>query len=150
MASSIRLNLVIVSLAALACIPAAPAQAGTGEERVWSRPAHQQSSRRIEKKLLGEIDPKKLSAWHEMVSSEPHVAGTPADERVVEKLVAAMEAMGLEVEKQEVWVYLAHPVSAELEIVSPVKLALAIRVRLCSVSVECTTEPSLSGFNFFL
>ncbi len=127
MALRIRSGLVLVSLAALACIPAGGAQVGAGEGRTWSRPAHHRSSQRIETKLLGAVEPKQLSVWHELVSSEPHVAGTPADGRVVNKLVGIMKAMGLEVEKQEVWVYLAHPVSAELEIVSPVKMSLAIR-----------------------
>ena len=43
-------------------------------------------------------DARSLSAFHEALASEPHVAGTPGDARQVERLTKAFREMGLEVE----------------------------------------------------
>lgn len=80
-----------------------------------------------EKRILDSIDPLRLASWHELVTSEPHVAGTPGDERVVRKLADAMGAMGLSVEVQELWLYLPKPIAAEAELISPVQRALAVK-----------------------
>lgn len=68
----------------------------------------------------------RLAQWHEMIASEPHRAGTPGDERVVDALVAAFTAMGLEVEKRPFWAYLTRPVDASLSIVSPEEIELPV------------------------
>src|SRR5215475_14226999 len=60
-----------------------------------------------------------LRHWHEMLCSEPHIAGTEGDLRTADRIADAFRAMGLEVEKHEIWAYLCRPVSAVLEIASP-------------------------------
>jgi N-acetylated-alpha-linked acidic dipeptidase len=62
-------------------------------------------------------DARSLSAFHEALASEPHVAGTPGDARQVERLTKAFREMGLEVEVHRFHPYLARPVAARLEIV---------------------------------
>ena len=57
-----------------------------------------------------------IAGWHEQLGSEPHVAGTPGDHRVIGKISEAFEAMGLET---EVWWFeplLPKPVKASLTI----------------------------------
>ncbi|HRJ49216.1 MAG: M28 family peptidase [Phycisphaeraceae bacterium] len=60
-----------------------------------------------------------LSGWHDLLGSEPHVAGTPGDERVIERIERAFEQMGLEVRRHEFWALLPRPLSAVLQILSP-------------------------------
>ena len=65
----------------------------------------------------GEPDATRLRAWHDLLSSEPHVAGTDGDSREIVRIATAFRAMGLETELHEFWALLAHPVSARVEIV---------------------------------
>ena len=63
------------------------------------------------------VSPQQLSRFHELLASEPHVAGTPGDERQIERIRAAFESMGLEVEVHRFRTLLSRPVRAALEIV---------------------------------
>jgi N-acetylated-alpha-linked acidic dipeptidase len=62
-------------------------------------------------------EPGSLSAFHELLGSEPHIAGTPGDKRTIERLEAAFRNMGLEVEVHRISPLLSRPVEASLEIV---------------------------------
>ncbi len=62
-------------------------------------------------------DPDRLRAWHDLLASEPQVAGTEGDHRSIEVIDAAFEAMGLDSEPWWFRPLLAYPVSASLEIV---------------------------------
>ena len=64
-----------------------------------------------------EPDAARLRAWHDLLSSEPHIAGTDGDSREIVRIANAFRAMGLETELHEFWALLAHPVSARVEIV---------------------------------
>ncbi len=112
----------ILALTALAADnPGAPAAASAPTDFSLSRflPDRRTAELDYERQLLANIDPKRLSAWHDLVASEPHVAGTPGDLRQIERLSKAFADMGLEVQTHWIWPYLCKPVSAELEIVSP-------------------------------
>ncbi len=67
--------------------------------------------------LQADPDATRLRAWHDLLSSEPHVAGTDGDSREIVRIANAFRAMGLETELHEFWALLAHPVSARVEIV---------------------------------
>lgn len=60
--------------------------------------------------------PERLRAFHDLLGSEPHIAGTPGDLRTIERLAAAFTEMGLEVEVQWIYPLLCRPVEASLEI----------------------------------
>lgn len=85
---------------------------------------------RYESSLLAIPTRDSLLAFHQLMGSEPHVAGTPGDLRNVERIALAMEAMGLEVQRHEFWAYLARPVACAVEVVEPegVKLSTAEQV----------------------
>ena len=61
----------------------------------------------------------RLRAWHELLGSEPHVAGSDGDRRQIERLRAAFSGMGLETRVEPFWAMLPVPVRATLEIVEP-------------------------------
>ncbi len=117
------------------CLTAMLALAAGGAERVdvedsplrcW--PADQRQSQKDYEIALNRIPTSpSLRANHEMIAEHPHYSGTPNDLRAAERLAAEFTALGFEVEKQELWVYLAEPLDAALEIVSPVHTKLSLK-----------------------
>src|SRR5258708_7897726 len=115
-------------LSALLLSASLPGRAsGAPDPYRFFRPERRAGQRNLEAMLLALPEAKSLRAFHDLVSSEPHVAGSAGDARVVEKLTRTLQAMGLEVERQDLWLYLARPVKAELEIVSPRRLTLKLK-----------------------
>ena len=72
----------------------------------------------LEEQMLALPRAASLRHWHDLFSSELHVAGTAGDARLIERMSVALAEMGLEVERQELLLYLPQPVSARLEILS--------------------------------
>ncbi len=124
-----HIQLSLVSLLVL-CALGMPARGDENTEpsplRFW-RSERQAAQRDLEQALLNLPSRQSLAAVHEMVSSQPHVAGSDGDLKVIEKLALSYERLGLEVEKHEFWAYLPRPISAELEIIRPEHLALELR-----------------------
>ena len=98
-----------------------------------------------------------LSRFHELLASEPHVAGTPGDARQIERIRAAFEAMGLEVEVHRFRSLLSRPVRAALEIVGasgpsqPARGVLALPIDERNLLADpSTAHPDLTyGWNAF-
>ncbi|MEM6704396.1 MAG: M28 family peptidase [Acidobacteriota bacterium] len=101
------------------------------------------------RQLIEEVSPERLFEWHDMVASIPHMAGTPGDEKVVNALVDAFTKMGLEVEAHPIWTYLAYPVSAELEIVSPERKSLPVKEQSVKDDDHPNDEGQTIGFNAY-
>ncbi len=111
-----------VAAAATAATPAAAA-----DPLRFFRPERQAGERELEAALLASVDARSLRAFHDLCAREPHVAGTPGDQRLVEALARAHRDLGLDVETQELWLYLPRPVRAELEVMAPVRRRLPLR-----------------------
>ena len=95
------------------------------------------------------VSAKRLAAWHDLVASEPHRAGTVGDENQTEHLAEAFAIMGLEVERHPFWAWLPRPVSASLSIESPVRRELSVREAPLE-SDPFTFHPGLDiGFNAY-
>ena len=122
----------LVALLVAVCSPAPAAVGGESQAplgdplRFW-RPDRAATEREFEAALRAVPDPTSLARHHELLSSAPHVVGTPGDLAVIDALERAFSALGLEVERQELWLYLPRPLAAELEIVAPERLALGLR-----------------------
>ena len=67
--------------------------------------------------VLASPDPARIAAWHELLGSRPHVAGTDGDKVVIAAIAGAFEGMGLETETWWFEPLLARPISASLTIV---------------------------------
>ena len=81
-------------------------------------PRQWEMQREFEQRLNATPDPQRLRAWHDMLASEPHVAGTDGDRRVIESIVKAFREMGFEdVKVHEFWALLCEPIDARLEII---------------------------------
>jgi N-acetylated-alpha-linked acidic dipeptidase len=94
--------------------------------RFWRRD-RREAQHALEATLLSLPNPERLRALHDKVSSEPHLAGSPGDARVVATLVETLQGLGLEVERQELRLYLARPIRAELHILAPKHIVLPVR-----------------------
>ena len=68
-------------------------------------------------KLASDADAERLRAWHDLLGSEPHVAGTAADRREISRLEQAFDSMGLETNVHWFHALLPSPLKAELEII---------------------------------
>lgn len=73
-----------------------------------------------------------LLAYHQMLADEPHIAGTPGDQRTIAEIDAAFRKMGegidgWNVNVHEFYPLLSMPISAELSIIAPESVPLEIR-----------------------
>ncbi|MDF1702896.1 MAG: M28 family peptidase, partial [Planctomycetota bacterium] len=74
------------------------------------------AERAFEQVLLGVPSAARLRAWHDDFCSESHPAGTPADQRMIAKLLAAFEGLGLATKREDFFAYLPHFVQARLDV----------------------------------
>lgn len=79
-----------------------------------------------EARLIDAVDPERLGAFHELLSQEPHLAGSPGDHRNIERIADAMRGFGLDVEVQWIEVLLARPIDAALQIIEPTRKDLNV------------------------
>ncbi|HEX6203665.1 MAG TPA: M28 family peptidase, partial [Thermoanaerobaculia bacterium] len=108
--------------------PPAPAAGEAGADALAGfAPARRAEQLAYEEALRATVDPARLRAWHDLLSSRPHVAGTPGDRAVIDALAREMASMGLAVEVQELDLYLPRPVRAELTVLAPERVPLDLQ-----------------------
>jgi N-acetylated-alpha-linked acidic dipeptidase len=101
------------------------------------------------KSLNNSVSADKLREYHILLASEPHVAGTPGDERQIQRLMDAFSSMGLTPERHDFWPLLAAPISASLSIVTPDPLNLPLQERPLPEDKD-SQHPELSfGWNAY-
>lgn len=111
--------------------------------------AERAEQRAREDALVEAIDPDVLRTWHDLLTSEPHDAGTAGDLNNIQRIAKAFRDMGLEVEVQELTLYLPSPRGAEVMLVSPERLELEVRERVLEEDPD-TAHPSLrAGWNAY-
>ena len=91
----------------------------------------------------------RLRELHEAFCAEPHVAGTPGDARLIDRLVKEFEDAGLETERHEFYPYLGYPESASLEIVRPRPMSLALIEKVIGSDPDTAHPERPIGFNAF-
>lgn len=116
--------------------------------RYWP-PAEREAQQAFEIALNAVPTAGSVRAYHEMIAEEPHPAGSKGDLRAADRLAAEFEKLGLEVEKQELWLYLAMPLEAALEIVTPNREKLRVKEKILSED-RYSGHPDVSiGWNAF-
>jgi N-acetylated-alpha-linked acidic dipeptidase len=142
MSAMTRLALPVLCLAATLSLIDSPAHARQA-------PAAAPPPTACEARLLELPRPEQYKRHHEMLTREPHVAGSPASFRVVEYLEQAMGKAGLKVERFEYDVYLPHHVSADVALVTPVRMPLNSQENILAED-RFSANPALgSGWNAF-
>lgn len=133
-------------LAACAAIRAESAEEGT---LAWWAPGGRPAQARLEERLDRCVGTGELAAWHDMLASEPHVAGSAGDRRVIRAIAAAFRRMGLDTEVQEIQVYLPRPVDAEVRILAPEPMSLPIREDPTSADPWTAADDLPIGWNAY-
>lgn len=91
------------------------------------------SEARWENKVMGLIEAQRCRTYLRRLTSEPHVAGTPGDQRISEYIANEFRKDGLDTELTTYNVLLSYPKHVSAELVAPVGRKLA------------NPEPSISG-----
>lgn len=138
-----------IAAAALAVCPAAPNGADPDPGLRTFPAADRAAQTALETSLRANPTADSLQHWHELLCSEPHIAGTPADLRNSDRIAEAFAAMGLEVEKHEVWAYLCRPISAVLEVAAPEHVALGIKEEALAQDTFSQNPDLLPGWNAY-
>lgn len=104
--------------AALAACALALATVSPGAARAAdAQPAQHRGADRLLSAVNAVPSAKSLASWHDLLGSEPHVAGTSGDEREIARLRDAFVAMGLSTSVEEFDALLPQPIDAIVEIV---------------------------------
>jgi len=74
--------------------------------------------------LIARASTEQLSRYHEIITTEPHVAGSEGDRRQIERIRQAFEEMGLQTRVEPFRCFLCKPISATLEVVDDGTVAL--------------------------
>ncbi len=82
--------------------------------------------RTLEAQAIARPDPSRARSHSRALSIETHVAGTPAQARTRDYVIAQMKAMGLETEVRQYDVFIPHPTSVQVWRTSPRRKALSL------------------------
>jgi N-acetylated-alpha-linked acidic dipeptidase len=88
--------------------------------------ANAAAERAREAEAIARPDPERARSHSQILSKETHVAGTAAQERTRDYVIAQMKAMGLETEVRRYDVFIPHPTSVQLWRVSPTMKSLSL------------------------
>jgi N-acetylated-alpha-linked acidic dipeptidase len=126
-----------------------PATAPATDPLRYFLPPAREGQHHYETVLNGLVEPAKLRVFHDMLASEPHMAGTPGDARVIAKMAEAFKSMGLQVQVHEFWPYLSTPIDAALEILAPDPVTLSLREESLSEDRISQRDDLPMGFNAY-
>lgn len=112
--SDCRTRLLLAALAmSLVAVQSNAQAARTGTPTGYS-PTSAEAQRRAEQAAVAGPLPARAKAHSAVLSKEPHVAGTPAQKRTADYVMAQMQAMGLETELRQYDVWLPHATSVKV------------------------------------
>src|SRR5690242_15473739 len=114
----LRLKLLLIA-ASLLLAPAPAGLAGRAEP-VVRQPAHaalSQSS--LEKQFLAVPDPKMLEEHMRILTAEPHIAGSPEDQKTAEYVARKFREWGLDTEIVEYKIWMNYPAEVSVDVVAP-------------------------------
>lgn len=110
----------------------------------------QQVQRAFEKEFLQKVDFSRFKTHLTTITSEPHVAGTPANERVKDYLVSTMAEAGWDVKVHPYDVYLSKgPGESLVELVLPVRMPLNQQENIISEDPYSSHPGLWKGWNAF-
>lgn len=105
---------VVCALLLVAATTQAEAQSRASGATPGYAPASANTQRGLEKDAIDGPVPARARTHSQALSKEPHVAGTPAQKRTADYVIAQMKAMGLETELRQYDVWLPHATSVKI------------------------------------
>jgi N-acetylated-alpha-linked acidic dipeptidase len=121
--------------------PPGPLRGFTSERSAWQRD--------YERRLLALPTPAECDALLRELTREPHVAGTPGNQRVARFIAAEFRKAGLEVTTPTYDVLLSYPKRARLEIVGEPGVALARTEEPIASDPDTAIAPGLIPWNAY-
>jgi N-acetylated-alpha-linked acidic dipeptidase len=102
---------------------------------------------KAEKVVVETVTPASARTWLAALTEEPHVAGTPAEKRVADYVLARFKEFGLSAEQVRYDVFLNHPKQVSLELVSPVIEKLKLREDPYDVDKDSSSDGMFPAFH---
>jgi N-acetylated-alpha-linked acidic dipeptidase len=102
---------------------------------------------RGEKVFLDTVTPERARRWLAALTEDPHVAGTPAEKKVADYVLARFREFGLDAEMVRYDVFLNHPTFVSLKLVSPVEEELKLHEDPYEVDKDSSTEGMFPAFH---
>lgn len=120
-----------------------------GQQMTGYAPAARDAQRSIEADAITRPSPDSAAAFSKALSREAHVAGTPAQAKTRDYVIAHMKSWGLETESREYSVWLPHPTLVQVSRVSPAPLTLDLAEPRVSVdpSTFIPQYPTVNGYS---
>ncbi len=100
-----------------------------------------------ERVFLDTVTPASARQWLATLTEEPHVAGTPAEKKVADYVLARFKEFGLETEMVRYDVFLNHPKHVSLKITSPVEEELKLTEQPYDVDKDSTMDGMFPAFH---
>ena len=132
----------ILPFALLLQVVAAPPPAPLG-----FAPGSVDAQARAEKILLDTITPASARKWLAALTEEPHVAGTPAEKKLADYVLARFKEFGLDAELVRYDVFLNHPKHVSLKLLTPVPEDLQLHEEPYAVDKDSTQEGMFPAFH---
>lgn len=102
---------------------------------------------KAEKVVLDTVTPASARKWLAALTEEPHVAGTPAEKKVADYVLARFKEFGLSAELVRYDVFLNHPRQVSLKLVSPVTEELKLREDPYDVDKDSSADGMFPAFH---
>jgi N-acetylated-alpha-linked acidic dipeptidase len=131
------LSVLVLSQALLAQSPA-PGRLAPGSQ------AAQTTAERV---FLDTVTPASARKWLAALTEEPHVAGTPAEKKLADYVLARFKEFGLDAEIVRYDVFLNHPRHVSLKLVSPVEEELKLREDPYDIDKDSTQDGMFPAFH---
>jgi len=103
--------------------------------------------RAAEADVISKPSPDQASAHSRFLSLQPHMAGTPAQARTRDYVIAQMKSWGLETEVRAYKVWMPHPVSTRVWRVSPDPIELKLQEGPIAEDTTSVAYPQVMPFN---
>ena len=129
MRSSVRCSSAVIAALLLPVVAgrvSAQASRSNGVTPGYS-PTSAAAERKLEQDAIGGPVASRARTHSAALSKEPHVAGTPAQKRTADYVIAQMKAMGLETELRQYDVWLPHATSVKITRLGATPLVLDLR-----------------------
>jgi N-acetylated-alpha-linked acidic dipeptidase len=110
-------------------------------------PGSLEAQTRAEKVFLDTVTPASARKWLAALTEEPHVAGTPAEKKLADYVLARFKEFGLAAEIVRYDVFLNHPKHVSLKLVSPVEEELKLREEPYDIDKDSTQEGMFPAFH---
>jgi N-acetylated-alpha-linked acidic dipeptidase len=131
-----------LSLAAIAIAFALPQ--ASAQQMAGYAPSTRDAQRTLEADAIARPSADSAAAFSRALSREAHVAGTPAQARTRDYVIAHMKSWGLETESREYSVWLPHATMVRVSRVSPGPLTLDLREPAISLDPTSSTPQYLT------